>query len=173
MSRQSISAVLLCVGLVTMALAGCGDDTTTSAPDDQTTASATTTSTTEGTSSSTPTSATDEESTSTSADGLVTVDSLVTTVQARLDEEFAAAPDPPPEVLGAIELSCDRSGPLRAGDLLACTGTPRTEPGFELDPVGLLFAVLDDQDEDRNDVPCETVHDPNIVASVWGGGEVG
>ncbi|MGF1597934.1 MAG: hypothetical protein ACFCVK_13540 [Acidimicrobiales bacterium] len=69
---------------------------------------------------------------------------MVAAVQASLDREFAASPDPPPELLGAIELGCDRSGPLRAGDLLACVGTPRTKPGFELDPVGVLFAILDD-----------------------------
>lgn len=142
MTHQRISAVLLCVAIVAMALAGCGDDdnaTTASAPDDQTTIGATTTSTIEATS----TSATDVGTSSTAAGGPATVESLLAAVQAGLDEEFAAAPDPPPEVLGAIELSCDRSGPLRAGDLLACLGTPRTEPGFELDRVGVLFAILD------------------------------
>jgi len=75
---------------------------------------------------------------------LPTVESIKERTQRYLDDEFEAAPDPPPEVLGPIELSCDRSGEVEAGDLLACLGTPQTEPGFELDPVGVLFAVLDD-----------------------------
>ena len=231
MSRRAILVALLSLGLTTTALATCGGDddtTTTSAPDGQSTSAPTT---------APPSTA--------PADG-ATVASVVAATQRDLDEEFAANPDPAPQVLGAIELSCDRSGPVRAGDLLACTGTPRTEPGFELDPVGVLFVVLDDvgtvawttgtdlpgddqalerltasatpglfcrdlvdpelqteagffgaattnesfgyflsvvywfvegrperMDEEGNGIPCETVHDSDVVAAVWRGGPVG
>lgn len=245
--------MLLCGALAAAAMAACGDGddaTSTSMADGETTltseAAEETTLTSPAEKETTLTSEAADETTSSPAAVTATVESLVAAVQARLDDEFAAAPDPPSQVLGAMELSCDRSGPLRAGDLLACTGTPRTEPGFELDPVGLLFAVLDDDgtvawstgsdlpssrdgldalirtatpglfcrdlvdpdaeadagffsatttneslgyflsvvywfieerpdrmDEDRNGVPCETVHDPDVVATIWSGGEVG
>ncbi len=144
-------AVLLCVVPVAAAIAGCGDgdDATTSAPDGRTTAVTSGTTTTTGTSSTTTTtetstSAPEIETTSSTAGGGATVESVVAATQAVFDAEFAANPDPPPEVLGAMEISCDRSGAVAAGDVLACTGTPRTEPGFDLDPVGILFAILDD-----------------------------
>jgi hypothetical protein len=86
----------------------------------------------------------DDETSSTQPSGGVTVASIVAATQGQLDDEFAANPDRPAEVLGAIELSCDRSGAVEAGDVLACTGTSRTTPGVDLDPVGVLFAVLDD-----------------------------
>jgi hypothetical protein len=255
-------AVLLFLVMVAATVAGCGDGddsaTTTSASDDQTTTVTSGTTTTAGTSSTgaTGTSSTAANGTSTSAaengttssigDGEATVESVVAATQAVFDEEFAAAPDTPPEVLGAIEISCDRTGAVGAGDVLACTGTPRTEPGFDLDPVGILFAILDDtgtaawatgtdlpgneaalarlaasatpglfcrdlvdpdaqaetgffdatttnesfgyflsvvywfiegrpdrMDEDGNGIPCETVHDADVVAALWNGGDVG
>lgn len=215
---RGLGRVVVCLGLGAVALAACGgddDSTTASAPDGQATTG-----------------------------GSATVASVVAAAQALLDEEFAADPDPPPEVLGPIELDCDRSGEVGAGDLLACTGTPRTKPGFDLDPVGVLFAILDDagtaawvtgtdlpdsdgrldeliasatpglfcrdlvdpdseagffdatttteplgyflsvvywfiegrpdrMDEDGDGIPCETVHDAEVVAAIWRGGPVG
>ena len=109
-------------------IVGCGDDETS------TSAGAESSATTSGTA----------ETTSTQPPGGGTVASIVAATQRYLDDEFAANPNPPAEVLGPIELSCDESGQVEAGDLLACAGTPRTAPGFELDPVGVLFVVLDD-----------------------------
>ena len=215
-----------------------GDDTTTSVAAGLPTSDKVTTPTPAD--ASTPTS--EDFGTSSTA----TVESILAVTQAALDEEFAARANPTPEVLGAIELSCDRSGPVEAGDLLACTGTPRTAPDFVLDPVGALFAVLDEagtvvwttgsdlpsnesalrqlvasatpglfcrdlvdpeaqartgffdttttnetlgyflsvvywfiegrpgrMDQDGNGIPCETVHDPDVVATIWRGGSVG
>jgi hypothetical protein len=146
--------------MVAATVAGCGDGddsaTTSSATDGQTTAVTSGTATTTGTTTSTmtvtssttttmtSTSTPDNGTASSTGGGGATVESVVAATQAMLDEEFAANPDPPPEVLGAVEISCDRTGAVGAGDVLACTGTPRTEPGFDLDPVGILLAILDD-----------------------------
>ncbi|MGB5755752.1 MAG: hypothetical protein WBM50_02455 [Acidimicrobiales bacterium] len=263
MSRRRMWASMLCVCLVAAAIAGCGDGddatTTTTAPDGQSTADTAGTTATTGTSGSpttasssttattlTSTSAPENGTTSSIGNGEATVESVVAATQAVFDEEFAAAPDTPPQVLGAIEISCDRTGAVGAGDVLACTGTPRTEPGFDLDPVGILFAILDDGgtaawatgtdlpddeaalarlaasatpglfcrdlvdpdaqaktgffdatttnesfgyflsvvywfiegrpdrlDEDGNGIPCETVHDADVVAAIWNGGDIG
>ena len=255
MSLRNIAVTLLSLGLTAAPLIACGDDdTTTSGTADPIGASSTTGPTsTETSSPSTPaggesTTATSGTAgtTSTQPAGGATVASIVAATQRHLDDEFAANPNPPSEVLGAIELSCDRSGKVAAGDLLACSGTPRTAPGFDLDPVGVIFAVLDDagtvawttgtdlpddgkgldgltasatpglycrdlvdpdaqaqtgffdatstneslgyflsvvywfiegrpdrMDEDGNGIPCETVHDPDVVAVIWRGGEVG
>ncbi len=220
LSRRTASAALLSLGLMAVALAACGDIETT-------------TSGTAGT-------------TATQPERGATVASIVAATQRYLDDEFAANPNPPAEVLGAIELSCDRSGQVNTADVLACSGTPRTAPGFALDPVGVLFAVLDDagtvawatgtdlpdsstrldelissttsglycrdlvnpdadsktgffdasgttkpfgyflsvvywfiegrpdrMDEDGNGVPCETLHDPDVVGAIWRGGPAG
>lgn len=164
MSRGRISVTLLCLGLATAALLGCGDDdaVTMTTSDRQSTSDTSTTETTETSSSATsetatserastatsvpsvPTSTSGDAATSSTTGGGATVESVVASVQASLDEEFAANPDPPPQLLGAIEISCDRSGAIAAGDLLACIGTPQTEPGFLLESVGVLFAILDD-----------------------------
>ena len=252
MSLRNTAVALLIVGPMAVALAACGDDDTTTTPGtpDQTTASSTTVPTSTETSPSTSaggeSTAETSEATSTQPTSGATVASIVSATQRYLDDEFAANTNPPAEVLGAIELSCDRSGPVEAGDLLACAGTPRTAPGFDLDPVGVLFAVLDDagtvawtdgtdlpydsqgldgltssatpglycrdlvdpgaqaqtgffdatttteplgyflsvvywfiegrpdrMDEDGNGIPCETVHDPDVVAAIWRGGPVG
>ncbi len=221
--------ILLVIGFVAAGLAGCGDGDDSATDTVPETAAQTTT----------------ETAAPTGGDGSATVASVVAAAQELLDAGFAAQPDPPPGVLGAIELACDRTGEVGAGDLLACAGTPRTEPGFELDGVGVLFAVLDDagtaawatgtdlpsddrglgrlietapsglfcrdlvdpelqaetgffgattttasfgyflsvvywfaegrpdrMDADGNGIPCETVHDPDVVAAIWSGGPI-
>lgn len=93
------------------------------------------------------------------AGGSVTIESIIASVQAVLDDKFASS-DPPPGVLGAFELQCVDSGPVARGDVFACAGVPRTEPGFELDPVGVVFYVVDDSRTvawlDGTDVPDTT-----------------
>lgn len=74
-----------------------------------------------------------------------TVATIVAAVQERLDAEFAAQDDPPEGVLGPIRLTCDDADRIvRLGDVFACAGLPQTTPGFQLDSVGIVFLVLDD-----------------------------
>jgi hypothetical protein len=73
-----------------------------------------------------------------------TVEQVVAAVQAELDAGFAAQPEPPPWVLGAVQVICEDAGPVRAGDVLACRGEPRTDPDFPLDAPGLVLVILDD-----------------------------
>jgi hypothetical protein len=73
-----------------------------------------------------------------------TVEQVVAAVQAELDAGFAAQPEPPPFVLGAVEVICEDEGPVRSGDVLACRGEPRTDPDFPLDAPGLVLVIVDD-----------------------------
>ena len=105
------------------------------------------------------TATTEPGATASTASETLTVETVVDAVQAKLDEKFAAS-DPPEGVLGAIELQCLDSGPVAPGDVFACTGVPRTEPSFALDPVGVVFYVVDDRGTtasiDGTDVPDTT-----------------
>jgi len=91
--------------------------------------------------------------------GPATIESIVSSVQARLDAKFAAS-DHPDGVLGPIELQCRDSGPVEPGDVFACLGMPRTEPDFALDPVGVVFYVIDASGKsysiDGTDLPDST-----------------
>lgn len=91
---------------------------------------------------STTTSSTTTSSTAT-ASMTLTIETVVEAAQARLDAKFAAS-EHPDGVLGAIELLCDDSGPVEPGDVFGCLGKPRTRPDFPLDPVGVVFYVIDD-----------------------------
>lgn len=95
----------------------------------------------------------------TQADGSMTIEGIIESVEARLDAEFAAS-DPPDGVLGPIELQCGDSGPIEPGEVFACLGIPRTEPDFPLDPVGVVFYVIDERGTtysiDGTDVPDST-----------------
>ncbi len=74
-----------------------------------------------------------------------TVGRVAAGIQRQLDEEFASRDDPPPGVPGAMKVVCLEAGPVGAGEVMACTGHPRTTPDFPLDPTGILVAVLDDE----------------------------
>jgi hypothetical protein len=52
--------------------------------------------------------------------------------------------EPPEGVTGAYQLECLDSGPIAVGGVFACTGVPQTEPGFQLDPTGVVVYVLDE-----------------------------
>lgn len=104
-------------------------------------------------------STTESASSAPTAGGTLTVERVISAVQAELDEKFAAS-DPPEGVLGAIELQCLDSGPVGPSDVFACAGMPRTEPSFALDPVGVVFYVVDESGTtasiDGTDVPDTT-----------------
>lgn len=73
----------------------------------------------------------------------VTIEGIVAEVQSRLDERFNSG-EAPEGVIGPVRVTCDDTGQVRAGDVFACTGVPQTDPGFELDSPGMVFAVLDE-----------------------------
>jgi Excalibur calcium-binding domain len=134
-------------------LAACGTDdgagtASTSVTEPSTTTSAGTTSTSEPATTTTSrppaTTLTTAATTTTEPENeMVTVESVVDSIQQWLKQSFAES-DPPEGVLGPIQLQCLDSGPVGAGDVFACAGIPKTEPDFPLDPVGVVVYVVDD-----------------------------
>jgi hypothetical protein len=75
----------------------------------------------------------------------VTIGAIVSHVQQRLDARWAAEPDKPAGVLGPVRVTCaETDRRVTRGDVFACEGVPQTEPDFLLDPLGIVFVVLDD-----------------------------
>ncbi|MDH3302270.1 MAG: hypothetical protein OES24_17365 [Acidimicrobiia bacterium] len=141
--RRFIALVALLAVVLTLASCGSEDASDSTFPADSV-------SSTEGTVAATAGSETPEP---------MTVEGIVGSVQARLDAEFAAS-EHPEGVLGPIELQCRDSGPVEPGDVFACVGMPRTEPDFPLDPVGVVFYVIDEAGTtysvDGTDLPDST-----------------
>ncbi len=120
-----------------------------------------------------------------------TAGSVAAGIQQQLDEEFASRGDPPPGVLGAMKVVCLETGRVGAGEVMACTGHPRTTPDFPLDPTGILVAVLDEEgtvawstgtdlpdrterlreiyDSGPQDLTCSQLLDPQQPAGLFGG----
>jgi len=227
------------VAFAVLAVGGCSDDDRGASAPASTTSPASTTAPSLATSSG----PTGSETSAISDETVATVAGVIAVAQDLLDAEFAALPDPPPEVLGAMQIRCAESGVVRVGDLFACESEVQAAPGFDLEEPGFLFAVLDDDgtaawaggtdlpsnrdgldrlaavvppglfcrdlvdpdtdvaffsavgtnpqfgyflsvvywflegrparmDADGNGIPCETVHEPEVVADVWAGGPV-
>jgi hypothetical protein len=84
----------------------------------------------------------------------VPVSAIVADVQRRLQAAWDAQTDRPEGVLGPFRVECaGESARMRTGDVFACAGVPQTITDVELDPVGVVFLVLDDH---------------GAVSSTWG-----
>jgi hypothetical protein len=75
----------------------------------------------------------------------VTIGDIATDVQGRLQAWWDGESDHPEGVLGPFRVTCeDEDARVTEGDVFACAGLPNTAPDFQLDPVGIVFLVLDD-----------------------------
>jgi hypothetical protein len=86
----------------------------------------------------------DGVSTTTTAETRASVESVVATAEADMAAQFEALPEPPSGVIGPMALDCSDSGAVAAGDVFACVGRSPTEAGTAIEPVGVVFVVVDD-----------------------------
>ena len=76
----------------------------------------------------------------------MTIGAIAADVQQRLQTWWDGETDHPAGVLGPFRVTCeDEDTRVTKGDVFACAGLPNTAPDFELDPVGIVFLVLDDE----------------------------
>lgn len=133
--------LLWCASLLLVAAACCGQtqgEVPTAVPDDEAT---TATRTVVPPVTSPPTT---PLPTTASKTGGVPIEEVVAQAQRLLDAEFAALPHPPEGHTGPVLIDCSDAGTVGHGDVFACRGVPQTEPGFETEAGGMVFAVLND-----------------------------
>jgi len=83
-----------------------------------------------------------------------TIGEIVADVRQRLQAAWDAESDHPEGVLGPFRVTCqDEATRVAMGDVFACAGVPQTEPDLALDPVGIVFVVVDDH---------------GAVSAIWG-----
>ncbi len=154
MRRSPITAL---AALFLVVAAACGETSSVTTTDAATSASPATTATSPAVTTLPPPDSTAPEASTTAAPSTptgtttsirgpgATIATVAATTQELLDQRWEETPDKPEGVLGAIEIVCgDGSRVVGKGDVFACAGLPRTEPDFQLDPVGMIFLVLDD-----------------------------
>jgi hypothetical protein len=140
-----------------------------------------------GARSSTSTSASGGETTIPAAPDTVPIETVVAGIHAWLDDHFEVSEG----VLGPYQLECRETGSVEIGDVLACVGTPQTEPDFPLDPVGVVIYVLDESgtaawtygtdvpdstqglaeifEQTASDLSCDDLMSPDVAAGLFSG----
>jgi len=72
------------------------------------------------------------------------MEDVVAKMQDIIDQNFEAS-DPPEGITGPSQLECLDTGPVHRGMVFACVLRPQAEPGFLLDPAGVVAYVTDDE----------------------------
>ncbi len=96
--------------------------------------------------------------------GSNTIESIIGSVQAELDNKFAAS-DPPPKVLVAFECRDLLSTDVDTS-LFSAVGRPPADGFFWSLVYWSLEGQPDRMDAGLNGIPCETLYEPDVVSAV-------